>query len=467
MKNTTEIKFGTSGWRGIMGKDFTMQNLCIVIQRIADYLKTSGQAKQGIITGYDTRFMSKRFAETASHILAQNNIPVFLAARDTPTPAIAFHIINRCTAGAINITASHNPPEYNGIKFSTSYGGPAAFSVTEEIEKGLGRKGKYQAFPTASVSLFNPKPKYIKHLCSLIDIKTIKKARLKIAIDCMHGTARDYIDHILGKACIITTLNNHIDALFGGRMPDPREETLSLLKDTVLRTKSHLGLATDGDADRFGIIDRDGTYISSNNILALILDHLIMTRKDNGGVVRSISTTHLLDAIAKKHNREIYEVPVGFKYIGSTLLEKGAIMGGEESGGMTIKGHVPEKDGILACLLIAELAGLRKKSLGEIIKDMQKEYGTFYNKRVDVKIDAETKEAILKKLEKRPQRLGILNVNKYDKLESNNTRFIFSDREWLIIRPSGTEPLLRCYIEAGTKKNLVLLEKNLLTFVRR
>ena len=457
-----QIKFGTSGWRGIIGRDFTLENLVLVTQAIANYLKKTNQAKQGLIVGYDTRFMSREFAEMAANILQQNNIPVFLTDRDTPTPAIAFHIIKRHTAGAINITASHNPSEYNGVKFSTAYGGPASAEVTKEIEREI-KNVRLSKVKSSKLNVFNPKPEYIKHVLKLIDLEIIKKAKLKIVLDCMYGTSREYLDHILNKGGVkLNVLHNSIDPLFGGEAPDTKEKNLTELSNIVKKNRSHLGLATDGDGDRFGIIDRDGSYISANNTLALILDHLFKTRSYKGGVVRSITTTHLLDAIAKKFNREIYEVPVGFKYVGSTLLEKGAVMGGEESGGMTVFGHIPEKDGILACLLITELVAYHRKSLKEILKGLQTEYGSFYNKRIDIRVCSEKKDAILKRFKKRPlNKFAGLNVIKYLRLKDNNFRFILADGSWIIIRPSGTEPIIRCYIETGTKKALILLENNL------
>lgn len=432
--NGTNIKFGTSGWRGIISDDFTKENLSIVVQAIANYLKKKGDTKPGLIVGYDTRFMSDRFARTTADILTGNNIPVFLTNRDTPTPVIAFHILKKKTLGAVNITASHNPPQYNGIKFSTSYGGPAPAEVTREIEKEI-ETAEGAAEGKTSTKTFDPRPEYMKHLSKIVDMDAIKK--LRIAVDCMYGTSRGYLT---GSVVLHDTLNPN----FGGSSPDPSDERLAELK----KVYAQLGLATDGDADRFGIIDRDGAFIPTNYILALIFEHLLKTRRHGGGIVRSMPTTHLLDAIAHKFNREVYEVPVGFKYVGLTLVEKNALMGCEESGGMTITGHVPEKDGILACLLAGEIAAYNKKPLKELIKEMWKRYGRFYSKRIDLRLKLGEKEILISKLRK----------SDYKILPGDNFKKDLTDGSWIMIRPSGTEPVVRCYIETTNPKKITPLE---------
>lgn len=466
-----QIRFGTSGWRGIISKEFTVENLSLVTQAIANYINSLKQNKPSIIIGYDTRFMSDTFAKIAANILSQNNISVYLTNKDTPTPVIAFHIQKRHTSGAINITASHNPYEYNGLKFSSAYGGPASGDETKHIEQEINKvnRVKLSDLKTHTIKTFDPKPEYLKHMFKIIDINCIRKGNLKVAVDCMHGTSRSYIDYLLQKAHVKTTiLNDTINPFFNGKGPDPKENNLSQLKNTVIKTKAHIGLATDGDADRFGIIDSDGSYISANQVLSLIFHHLIKTRSHKGGIVRSITTTHMLDAIAEKHNRAVYEVPVGFKYVGSTLLEKNALMGAEESGGMTIGGHVPEKDGILACLLITELVASRKKSLKEILKQLRIEYSNFYSNRIDVKVTQKKKEDILTKFKTYPlAEFTNLKVTKYLKLKDNNFKIVLQDKSWIIIRPSGTEPIIRCYIETDSRSKLSLFEKELIKLIGR
>jgi alpha-D-glucose phosphate-specific phosphoglucomutase len=465
----TAIKFGTSGWRGIISDDFTSENLAIVAQAIANCLKKQGSTKAGVIAGYDTRFMSDRFARICANVLKNNNIPVLLTDRDTPTPVIAYSIINNKAIGGINITASHNPPQYNGIKYSTSYGGPAPEEVTGEIERetsNIQQNNLSVPYLTSIEGLetFDPKPVYIKHISKKIDLSLIKKSKIKAAIDCLHGTLHGYLDYILEKNGIkITVLHNTINPGFEGGSPDPsKEERLADLKRTVTKTKSHLGLATDGDSDRFGIVDRDGAYIPANYMLPLILEHLLKTRKHSGGIVRSITTTRMLDAVAKKFGRGVYEVPVGFKYVGSGLMEHNAIMGCEESSGMTIFDHVPEKDGILACLLVCEMVALNKKSLKQLLKEAQKQYGSFYSKRIDINLKPEDRESVINRVkQKRPNEMSGIKISNYEVLPGDNIKIEFVDGSWIMVRPSGTEPVVRCYCETTSLKKLPALEKDL------
>lgn len=463
-----EIKFGTSGWRGIIGKDLTEDNVALAAQGICNYLKKRGGRNKKIIVGYDTRRKSAKFAAIASNVLKNNKFNVLLTDRDTPTPVIAFHIIKDKCAAAINITASHNPYDYNGIKYSSAYGGPASAEVTLQIEKEIsklqkaGKPIKYNA-NTSKIKKFNPEPSYLKHISKKIDFDLIKKSKIKIVIDCMHGTSRGYLDYILKKHDIKTVvINNTIDTSFEGHGPNPSKEMLQKLKRVIKKNKADLGLATDGDADRFGILDREGNYIAANKVLALVFEHLLKTRKHKGGVVRSITTTRLLDSIAKHFGRKTYEVPVGFKYIGSTLISKKAILGGEESGGLTIYDHIPDKDGILACLLIAELVAMRKKTLKQILNEIGNKYGRFYAKRADLKLKPKTMQALLDSLKKKPlKHLSGLKVSKYLVLPKNNFKIEFIDGSWIIIRPSGTEPILRCYLETRSSETVPKLEKGL------
>lgn len=479
ISNVVKITFGTSGWRGIISDDFTSANVALVTQAIANYLKRQGpnrssashvasDTKAGVIVGYDTRFMSDRFARISANVLQQNNIPVLFTKRDTPTPVIAFHIVKHKAEGGINITASHNPPEYNGIKFSTAYGGPAPSEVTTEIEKEIARLQNenidihYSQEP-GKWKIFDPRPEYIKHMGRMIDLNAIKKSKLKVIVNCLYGTSRGYLDYILNETGInVTVINNTINPDFGGASPCPSEDHLKDLSKMVVKNKANLGLATDGDADRFGIIDKDGTFLQPNSVLALFTEHLLKTRKHKGGIVRSMTTTRLLDAISKKFGREIYEVPVGFKYVATALLEHNALMGCEESGGMTISGHVPEKDGILACLLMTELVAHRKKSLREILKEIEKEYGAFYSTRVDAELTQENKEKLLSQLKNNPfKEFTGIKVSHYSVLPGDIVKMELVDRSWIIIRPSGTEPIVRCYCETNSAKKLSVMEKEL------
>ncbi|MDI6784808.1 MAG: phosphoglucomutase/phosphomannomutase family protein, partial [bacterium] len=369
----TKITFGTSGWRAIISEEFTFANVRLVAQAIAQYLKGEKLDNRGIVVGYDTRFLSDKFAVVCAEVLAGNGLPVFLSDRDVPTPAISLEIISRQAAGGINITASHNPPEYNGIKFSPFTGGPAPVEVTSKIEKianQLIQNGNTpQVLPLAEaiekgiVQKIDIRTRYLSNIREKIDFETIRKANLNIIVDLLYGTGEGYLDFLLKEAgCQIEVLHNERDVYFGGGTPEPSTKNLAELIQQVQAKKAQLGLALDGDADRFGIIDADGTFITPNQVIALLFLHLVESRGWNGAVVRTIATTRLLDAIAKEKGIKVYETPVGFKYIGELMTQNEIIIGGEESGGLSIYRHVPEKDGIIACLLIAELVAKQKKS---------------------------------------------------------------------------------------------------------
>lgn len=456
-----KINFGTAGWRAIISDDFTFDNLKLVVQAIADHLIAGGFEGREVIVGYDTRFLSGRFAEESCCVLAANGFRTILSMRDIPSPAISFSILKRNAAGGINITASHNPPDYSGIKFSPSWGGPALPETTKDIENRIdGLKGSYreinpfEAYERGLIEKVDLSTSYIEDLLKKIDISAISRAGLKIVIDPLYGTARDYLDKILREAgCDIAVLHSYRDPYFGGLTPDPSEKNLEELIRYIKRGDYDLGLATDGDADRFGIVDSDGDFVEPNIILALLLDYLIETRRWKGGVARSIATTHLIDSIALSYGIDVYETPVGFKYIGELIAEDKIIIGGEESAGLSIKGHVPDKDGILACLLVTEMVAVKRKSIKELIDDLHRRFKKFYSKRVDIRVS----EKIMDRLKTQDPRLkmeeiSVLKVK--DIISIDGTKFIFEDGSWVLIRPSGTEPLIRLYVEAGSEEDL-------------
>ena len=404
-----QIKFGTSGWRAIISDEFTYANLRIAVQAIADYLHESGHHGQGIIVGYDTRFLSEKFAEIAAEVLANNNIHVYLTQRDTPTPAIASEIRFRKAAGGINITASHNPAQYNGIKFSPEWGGPATPEITRIIEDRANQLLSTKAQPAfipiqdaiqkGLVEYIDIRPRYLEELKSKLNMDDIRKAKLKVVADVLYGTGRDYLDALLKEAgAEVQILHNYRDPYFGNDIPEPNEEHLGELLKAMKASKAHLGLATDGDADRFGVVDADGTYITPNQVIALLFLHLMETRGWKGSVVRTVATTHLIDAIAAKHGITVRETPVGFKYIGEWMEKEPVIIGGEESGGLSIMGHVPEKDGIIACMLLAEMIAVRGETLQQTLKHIEKNYGQFFTGRVDLRLTPDKKDAVWKKL---------------------------------------------------------------------
>jgi phosphoglucomutase len=452
------IKFGTSGWRGIIGEDFTFENVRIASQGVANYLKHSKQAGSGVVVAYDTRFLSEKFASEAAKILAFNGIKAFLCTRDVPTPCVAFETIRRKAMGAINFTASHNPPEYNGLKFSTANGAPALPEITHKIEREIHavqqkneRLDVYER--TELIEEIDPKDRYLHELRQKIDIDVIRESGLRIAIDSLYGTSRDYLDYFLLEAGVqVKIIHNYRDPYFGGFSPECNEKNLSDLRKVVADDSYDLGLATDGDADRFGIIDDRNRFVPANTILSLVALYLKRVRNIPGGLARTLATTHLMDAIAQKLDVPLYETLVGFKYIGELILEDKIAFGGEESAGLSMYRHLPEKDGVLACLLVAEMVARSKKKLSELIDDMHAEFGHFYSRRLDLKVTQQLKDSLAAKLERPPEHLDgyvVRDVNTTD-----GVKLLFDDRTWLLFRLSGTEPMARLYAEAGTPKDL-------------
>jgi len=467
------IKFGTSGWRGIIARDFTFDNVRLATQGIADYLKqlsTAPRMPSGfnsqpstVILGYDTRFLGREFSLAAAEVLAANGLTPLLCNRDTPTPVIAHNIRHRKAIGGINMTASHNPAEYQGLKFSTSNGAPATPEVTRQIEANIVKlQAADWSFKGVVIGMFqcktfDPQPAYFKQLHKLIDFATLKKAKLKVAVDLSYGTGHGYLDTLLEKAgAQITLFHNELNPLFGGHHPEPNAANMAGVSKFVRSGKAQIGLGLDGDADRFGIVDKDGTWLTPNQVLTLSLYHLKKNRGWTGAVVRTVPSSHQVDAVAELFGVKVYETPVGFKYIGALMESEPIIVGGEESGGLSVKGHVPEKDGILACLLMAELVATEKKSLGQILKELAKKIGEFYTDRINVSFAPEKKDALLAKLGSGLKNIGPFKVEKF--ITTDGYKFLLPNREWVAFRASGTEPLIRCYIEAKSKAGLKKLQ---------
>ena len=457
----TTIKFGTSGWRGIMAQDFTFDNVRLATQGIAEYLNSQSQTLNSklVILGYDTRFLGREFSLAAAEVLARNGLTPLLCQRDAPTPVIAHTIRVRKALGGINMTASHNPAEYQGLKFSTSNGAPATPDVTKQIEANIARlQAENWTFKGAVIGTFecktiDPRPDYFKQLRKLINFTAIKKAKLKVAVELTWGTGRGYLDTLLEDAgAKVTRFHDYRDPLFGGHHPEPNAEGMAEVSKFVRSGKAQIGLGLDGDADRFGIVDKDGTWLTPNQVLALALYHLKKNRGWTGAVVRTVPTSHQVDAVAQLLGVKVHETPVGFKYIGALMESEPIIVGGEESGGLSVKGHVPEKDGILACLLMAELVATEGKSLGRILKDLEKKTGEFHSDRINVSIPPDKKEALLAKLGAGLDKVGPFKVEKF--ITTDGYKFLLPNNEWVAFRASGTEPLIRCYIEAKSEAGL-------------
>jgi phosphoglucomutase len=467
------IKFGTSGWRGLIAHDFTFDNVRLATQGIADYLQFEirnpkseiAKRKPVIILGHDARFLGREFSLASAEVLCANGLTPLLCERDTPTPVIAHTIRARRAIGGINMTASHNPAEWQGLKFSTYNGAPATPEVTKPIEaniqKRIDAKWSFKAsvVGTFKCKTIDPQPDYFKQIKKLVDFKAIRKAKLKVAVELMYGTGRGYLDTLLEDAggAKVTRFHDHLDPLFGGHHPEPNAEGMSEVSAFVRRGKAQLGLGLDGDADRFGIVDKDGTWLTPNQVLALALYHLKNNRRWTGAAVRTVPTSHQVDEVARLLGVKIYETPVGFKYIGALMESEAIIVGGEESGGLSVKGHVPEKDGILACLLMAELVATERKSLGQILRELEKQTGEFHTDRLNLSIPPEKRDALLNKLSAGLNRIGDFPVEKF--ITTDGYKFLLRRGEWVAFRASGTEPLIRCYIEAKSAVSLKRLRE--------
>jgi phosphoglucomutase len=459
------IKFGTSGWRGVIAEDFTFTGVRAVSRAIAEYVMDQGPEapSQGVVIGYDTRFLSEAFAAQAARVLAAQGVRAFLCVRDTPTPVVAYEILRRRAAGGIIVTASHNPPEYNGIKFSAAWGGPALPAATQQIEEranAILAGSKVEELPLAEAETrgllerINPQPAYLERVRGLVDMETIREARLKVLMDPLYGSAQGYLDVLLRDAgCEVTVLHAWRDATFGGRSPEPSEDHLQEMAFQVAENAAHLGLATDGDADRFGLIDADGSFLEPNYFLGLLLNHLVTARGWTGGVARSVATSHLVDAVARRLGIPIYETPVGFKYIGELIAKDQVVLGGEESAGLSVKGHIPEKDGIVACLLAAELVASRGRArLKTLLQELYAEVGTFLTRRLNYHLEPSAVDRLRERLQQPPGSLADLAVVEVNRLDG--VKMILEDGSWLLLRPSGTEPVVRLYAEAPTESQL-------------
>jgi len=446
------IKFGTSGWRGLIADDFTFANVRLAVTAIAEHVKAKA-AKPTILVGYDTRFYSEEFSALAVSILGQHGIRALLCDTFTPTPAIAYEIQRAKLDGAINFTASHNPAQYHGLKFSSADAGPALPEITKDVEARAAKLFAAGGVPPlkdqrGAAEKVDLRQNYLKRLEQLVRFDVLAKAKERFVYDALHGCGAGYLDKILADHGVpVETLRAGRDVLFDGTGPDVSEENLAPLRRAVVSGKATAGLATDGDADRFGIVDSDGSWVQPNLILALLYDYVVESRGWSMPAARSVATSELVDAAAKSHGQKTFETPVGFKYIGQLIREDRIALGGEESAGLTIRGHVPEKDGILAGLLVAEMIAARGVSIGEQIERLFKKVGrSFAPIRKNLRLTEEQKAAALQKSKSDASTLLGREVRSIDR--TDGAKFTFRDGSWTLLRLSGTEPLLRLYVEA-------------------
>lgn len=455
-KDQQTIKFGTDGWRGLIADDFTFHNVRRVAAAIASYILKNEDPAKGVVVGYDTRFASRQAARIASEVLAAAGIPVKLAADYVPTPAISLAVKSLGAAGGVVITSSHNPWNWNGVKFKGKFGGSATPAMMKAVEQEL----QANAVPSgkkAAIEEVDLKQPYIQAICRFVDLDLIAKAKFKFAIDSMHGSGRGILAQIFSDHGIQhVAIRQELNPLFPGINPEPIQPHVAMLQKVVIEQGCHAGFVTDGDADRIGAAAEDGSFVDSHKIFAVLLRWLLERKQWSGEVVRAFNTTRMLDRIALKHGRKLNECSIGFKYIADLMMEREIVAGGEESGGIGYSRYLPERDGVLNSLLLANVMAEEKKPLGQLVADLQKEYGPHYYGRRDLHIpDAVKQNAIKRASDGGTTRLAAYPVLKKESLDG--IKFFLDApangngaEPWVLFRASGTEPLLRVYAEAAS-----------------
>lgn len=470
MSAKDEIKFGTDGWRGVIGDNFTFKNVQIIGQAIAHWinndLKMRANGKKVVAIGYDTRFLSKEFAEIVSTVLAANNIYVYLSDAAIPTPALSYGVTTLDGNCGVMITASHNPAKFNGVKIKTEQGGGAGRDITDKVEAYLEKSPVKildikEAVATNRVIYHDFKAAYLKFMRNYLDLKKIKNAKFKVLTDAMHGSGNGLMAHVIkGTKIDLTIMRADVNPSFDGGKPEPVVEFLGEILSRLKKEKFDLGLVLDGDADRIAAVAPGGEFIHPQKILGLLVLHLARNRGRTGGVVKTICGTTMIDNICKKLGLTLHETPVGFKYISDLMVNERIIAGGEEAGGMGVQDYIPERDGTLAGLLLVEMMVYQKKNIKEIVREMEKEFGRFYYERADLKLgDGEFNVARIRAL-KELMGKKIVDVKDFDGI-----KMICEDDSWLMLRPSGTEPLVRAYSESKDPKRakqLIEIGKELL-----
>ncbi len=459
------IKFGTDGWRAIIADTFTFENVRHAAQATADYFQTVTGTERGVFIGFDVRFLSRQFARTAAEVFSGNGFRVVLMDRPYPTPYVSFEVRRRKFAGGIVITASHNPPQFNGFKVKASFGGSATPSITSQIESRLGIMPVQRS--EQGIEVVGPDEHYAAHLKSLVDWDRISKSNLKIVVDSMHGSGGTILENLLeGTSCTVKTIRANPDPLFGGMNPEPMMPQLEPLAEAVRNTQSDIGLATDGDADRLGIVDETGEYVNTLQTLSLLLLHVYRNKGWRGAVARTYSQSLLIPRIASNFGLPLFELPIGFKNIGELMLKNEILIGGEESGGIGLSRHLPERDGIFVNLLMLDLLATSGKTCTQLIRDLWKEFGEFHFDRRDLHVPISAGQAVVEKLRtdppatfagRRVQEVGTLD----------GTKVFLEKDSWILFRQSGTEPLLRVYCEAPTQSGVLEIMGAGLRFVEQ
>ncbi len=454
------IKFGTDGWRGIIAEDFTFDNVRICAQGVADYLKRSGLSEQGLVIGYDTRFASEDFAAAAAEVIAGNNIRVHLCLKPAPTPVVSFIVPATRAAGAIIITASHNPGSWNGLKYKSQEGASVSEEVTGELEKNIYRltADSYQlsvkrlaldkALKKRLIDYVDPSIPYFRQLSQLINLEELRLQKLKIIVDPMYGAGSGYFKTLLQEGNIeLTEINAERNPSFPEIQPEPIAKNLAKLSRLVVEQKAHIGLASDGDADRIGIVDEKGEFLNQHQVFALLCLYLLDVRGERGAMIKTLTSTNMISKLGKIFGVPVYETPVGFKYVAPLMMRENAIIGGEESGGYGFRGHIPERDSILAGLYFLDFMAKTHKTPSQLLDYLYSKVGPHYYERIDSYITGGKRQTIIDRLSSSSiDTIADTRVTRMD--TTDGFRFFLADESWLLIRFSGTEPLVRLYAES-------------------
>jgi phosphomannomutase len=468
-----QIKFGTDGWRGLIADDFTFDNVRRVAGAIASYVLKHEDPARDVVIGYDTRFASDRAARIVAQVVADAGIPVRLANDYVPTPTVSYNVKKSGAAGGVMITSSHNPWNWNGVKFKAKFGGSATPAIMTSIEAELDA-GVMPARQAARVEEVDLKPAYVEAVSKFADLDLIRRANFKFAIDSMYGSGRGVLTKIFDTHGVrYVAIRQEVNPLFPGINPEPILPHVALLQETVVKEKCHAGLVTDGDADRIGAVAEDGSFVDSHKCMSLLLNWLLVYKKWPGDVVRALNTTGMMDRIAAKYGRKLHETSIGFKYIADLMMDHEILIGGEESGGIGYSRFLPERDGILNALLLANVMAEEKKPLGQLVADLQREFGPHYFGRRDLHISDELKNgAIRRASDPQTKKLGAYSILRKENRDGIKC-FLDAPRPnngadaWVLFRASGTERLLRCYVEAATPELVEELLEDGERFVRQ
>jgi len=469
-----EIKFGTDGWRAVIGEDFTFANVARVAQATADYWAANSVVgtEKRVVVGYDRRFFSDRYAQCVAEVLAGNGFEVLLTPEPTPTPSVSYAVKGQRAIGGVMITASHNPPIFNGFKLKSSYGGSSDPDTCKAVEGCLDRNPVRSvqlkdAVKAGQISIEDIRPAHFQALKKLVDFKLIAKSRLRFAHEALFGVGAGCFESILaGTTCKVTTLNAQHDPLFGGINPEPVEQNYARSQAFLRRHPHDLCLVTDGDADRVGGMDGRGKYLTTHQLICLLLRHIIINRQGKGRVVKALTTTSMVDKVCAAHGLTLIETGVGFKYICAEMLKGDVLLGAEESGGIGFPGHIPERDGIAAGLMLLELLATERVSLNKLVAALEKEFGPHRYGRIDTHFPLEKRQTLMERLKQNPParllRSPLAEVKSFD-----GVKFVSQDGPWLMLRGSGTEPILRIYAEARSDADVRRLLRLGVQFTRQ